>query len=161
MRRLIFLLVFLCLAAPVAAKRQAIGIFGSWGAFQDSVPDRCFAIAKPLRGLRPVGWEPFASVSYWPKRGIRAQVQFRLSREKRQGSAILLRIDDRVFQLAGAGANAWASDRRTNAAIIAAMRTGIDMNVETRSISGGLVRDFYKLRGAASAIDAAAIACAR
>jgi hypothetical protein len=41
------------------------------------------------------------------------------------------------------------------------MRTGIEMSVETRSASGALVRDSYRLRGAATAIDAAAIACAR
>jgi hypothetical protein len=40
------------------------------------------------------------------------------------------------------------------------MRTGIDMTVETRSERGALVRNYYQLRGAATAIDAAAIACA-
>ena len=40
------------------------------------------------------------------------------------------------------------------------MRTGIDLVVETRSIRGLLVRDRYRLRGAATAMDAAAIACA-
>ena len=41
------------------------------------------------------------------------------------------------------------------------MRTGIEMSVETRSTRGALVRDQYRLRGAATAMDAAAIACAR
>jgi hypothetical protein len=35
------------------------------------------------------------------------------------------------------------------------------MSVETRSVRGATVRDFYLLRGAATAIDAAAIACTR
>ena len=73
----------------------------------------------------------------------------------------MLRIDDRTFQLIGGGANAWAPDRRADAEIIAAMRGGLNMTVETRSERGALVRDFYRLRGAATAIDAAAIACAR
>ena len=40
------------------------------------------------------------------------------------------------------------------------MRTGIELVVETRSTQGLLVRDHYRLRGAATAMDAAAIACA-
>ena len=90
-----------------------------------------------------------------------ARLHFRLSREKRAGSAVLLRIDGPTFQLLGGGNNAWAPDRRADADIVAAMRTGLEMSVETRSSSGGLVRDCYKLRGAATAIDAAAIACAK
>lgn len=74
---------------------------------------------------------------------------------------MLLRIDDRTFQLYAGGANAWARDARGDAEIVAAMRSGIDMIVETRSDRGALVRDYYQLRGAATAIDAAAVACAR
>ena len=44
---------------------------------------------------------------------------------------------------------------------MAAMRTGIEMIVETRSARGALMRDHYRLRGAATAMDAAAIACRR
>jgi hypothetical protein len=40
------------------------------------------------------------------------------------------------------------------------MRSGVTMTVETRSERGGIVRDRYALRGAPSAIDAAALACA-
>ena len=101
-------------------------------------------------------WRPFASVGHWPRAGRASQVHFRLSREKRAGSAVLLRIDGRTFQLRGGGRDAWAPDRRADAEIVAAMRTGIEMVVETRSTRGALVRDRYRLRGAATAIDAAA-----
>jgi len=79
---------------------------------------------------------------------------------KRPQSAVLLRIDERTFQLVGGGNNAWAPDARADAEIVAAMRTGIDLAIETRSVTGALIRDQYQLRGAATAIDAAAIACA-
>ena len=78
-----------------------------------------------------------------------------------QNPAILLRIDGRVFQMIGRGADAWAPDPAADAAIVAAMRNGVEMRIETRSAGGGRVRDHYHLRGAATAIDAAAIACAR
>lgn len=159
MRAAFFLLVFLSLAGPAMAQKRSLGIFSQWGAFQEN--NRCFAIAQPDRGPRPREWKPFASVGYWPTRGVRGQVHFRLSRQKRIGSAVLLKIDDRTFQLLAGGANAWAPDRRADAEIVAAMRRGVHMTIETRSERGALVRDYYRLRGAATAIDAAAIACAR
>jgi hypothetical protein len=161
MRSAIFLVGLLAVASPVAAQRQALGIFFNWGAFREETPKRCFAIAEPERGPKPDGWRPFASVSFWPASGARSQVHFRLSRNKRPGSAVLLRIDDRTFQLFAGGIDAWAADRRADAEIVAAMRRGIDMTIETRSDRGALVRDYYHLRGAATAIDAAAIGCAR
>jgi hypothetical protein len=84
----------------------------------------------------------------------------RLSRIKRPGSAVLLRIDGQSFQLRGGGRDAWSADARADDEIVAAMRTGIEMVVETRSTTGAAVRDHYHLRGAATAIDAAALACA-
>jgi hypothetical protein len=161
MLRLLFLLVSIALASPVAAQRQPLGIFGQWGAFQESGANRCFALAEPMRQGRNLQWKPFASIGYWPGRDARGQVHFRLSRMKRRGSIVLLRIDDKTFQLAGGGINAWAPDARADAEIVTAMRSGIGMSVETRSERGGLIRDSYQLRGAATAIDAAAIACAR
>jgi hypothetical protein len=161
MRLRLFALLLIGASAPAAAQRESLGIFSQWGAFREARPSRCFAITEPHRGARPQGWKPFVSVSYWPERQIAGQVHVRLSRQKRPQSAVLLRIDGRTFQLVGGGNNAWAPDRRADAEIVAAMRTGIDFVVETRSVTGALVRDQYQLRGAATAIDAAAIACAR
>ena len=161
MRRLLILFVAAGLSAPALAQRESLGIFWQWGAFREPKAQRCFAIAEPFRAAKAEGWKPFVSVAYWPGRGARGQLHVRLSRQKRPGSAVLLRIDERTFQLVGGGNNAWAPNARSDAEIVAAMRTGIDMTVETRSVRGVLVRDQYQLRGAATAIDAAAIACAR
>jgi hypothetical protein len=146
-------------ATPAAAQPQPLGVFGYWGAFRDGA--RCYAIAQPEDAPAAQGWQPFASVGQWPGRRGGGQLHIRLSREKRQGSAVLLRIDGRAFQLVGGGREAWAPDARADAEIQAAMRTGLALVVETRSSQGLIVRDRYRLRGAATAIDAAAIACAR
>jgi hypothetical protein len=156
LRRL--LLLVLAGAAPAAAQ-QPLGVFGLWGAFRTA--DRCYAIAEPDQEARPGDGRVYASVGFWPQRGVRGQAYFRLRQAKRPGSAVLLRIDDRIFQLRGGGGDAWAADSAADAEIVAAMRTGLDMSVETRSARGTLIRDVYRLRGAATAIDAAAIACAR
>ena len=152
-----FLFFFLMMATPAAAQQQALGIFGMWGAFEGG--GRCWAIAEPFRAPAAERWRPFVSVGHWPARAISGQLHVRLSREKRAGSAVLLRIDGRSFQLRGGGRDAWAPDARADEEILAAMRTGIDMVVETRSTQGRLVRDQYRLRGAATAMDAAALAC--
>ena len=159
MRRPLILLALLCLAAPALAQRERLGTWSFWGAFREN--ERCYAIAEPFQAPAAEGWRPFASVGYWPGRRLSGQVHVRLSREKRSGSAVLLRIDGRTFQLAAGGRDAWGADPRADAEIVAAMRAGLDMSVETRSTRGALVRDLYRLRGAPTAIDAAAIACAR
>ena len=153
-----FLLFCMALATPALAQQRSIGIFGTWGAFRGD--GRCHAVAEPYQPPRAGDGRGFASVGYWIARPVRGQVYFRLSRAKREGSAVLLRIDRRTFQLRGGHAEAWAADPAADSEIVSAMRTGIEMSVETRAASGALVRDSYRLRGAATAIDAAAIACA-
>ena len=154
MRVPILPLLLLCGATPAGAAPQSLGAFGGWGAFREA--GRCYAIAQPAQA--PQGAQSFASVGVWPGRG--SQLNIRFSREKREGSAVLLRVDGRTFQLLGGSRDAWAPDPRADAEIQAAMRTGVEMVVETRAAGGALIRDQYALRGAATAMDAAAIGCA-
>ena len=147
------------LATPALAQPQSLGVFGTWAAYRDA--RRCYAIAAPYQAPRPQGWRPFAAIGHWPDRPGGGQLHVRLSREKRQGSAVLVRIDGRSFQLVGGGRDAWTPDARADDEIMTAMRTGIEMVVVTRAVGGVVVRDHYRLRGAATAMDAAAIACLR
>jgi hypothetical protein len=156
--RLYLLLVAAGIAVPAAAQQRALGIFGLWGAFAET--GRCFAISEPRVPTRAAFGRGFASVGWWPGRNVRGQLHIRLAERKRPGSAVLLRIHDRTFQLSGGEMDAWAPDARADADIVAALRSGLDMSVETRNARGALMRDVYALRGAASALDAAAIACA-
>ncbi len=158
MRRRFFPLCFLALAVPAAAQQQALGIFGLWGAFAEK--GRCFAISEPLGRRRDAPPGAFASVGWFPGQRVKGQLHIRLAEPKRQGSAVLLRVDDRTFQLIGGGQDAWAPDARADAEIVAAMRSGLEMRVETRNVRGGAMRESFALRGAATALDAAAIACA-
>ena len=159
MRRLLLALPAFGLALPASAQPQALGAWGNWGAFRQE--GRCYAISQPHEAPEAQGWQPFASIGTWPGRARGGQVHIRLSRAARAGSAVLLRIDGRTFQLTGAGRDAWAAAGRADADIQMAMRTGVELVVETRSTEGLQVRDLYRLRGAATAMDAASIACAR
>lgn len=143
-------------ATAPAVARDVIGVHGVWAAFRDDAPRRCYAIAAPV----VPGGGAFASVANWPTRRVVGQVHFRLYRDARPGSAILLTIDGQVFQLVGRGTDAWARDRRADRAIVGAMRTGLSMSIGARDTNGNGFTQGYALGGAASAIDAAGLACA-
>ena len=143
-------------AAPVAA-RDTIGVYKGWGAFRDAQPARCFAIAQPVRAGG--AGRPFASVATWPGRGLRGSLHIRLSRERDRSAGVTLSIGERRFALMADGVDAWAADTPSDRAIVAAMRDGRSMSVEAAGAGGHPFADVYALPGAATAIDAAALAC--
>jgi hypothetical protein len=152
------------IAGPAAATagRTAIAVFHAWGAFREgpeTAPLRCFAIAEPPPNSASAGQGAFASVASWPARRVRAQIAIRLSHKVREGSPVTLSVGDASFPLIVDGPNAWARDRRQDAAIVAAMRSGSSMSVSAVGANGNPFADAYRLRGAASAIDAATLAC--
>jgi len=154
--RLLSMLIAISWAAPATAERQTIGVHSRWGAFKEN--GRCFAMSAPVDARR--GSPAAASVGFWPARGAWGQVHVRLGAPRRAGSAVILKIGSRSFQLAGNGAEAWAASPAADGLIVAMMRTGSAMSVETRTERGGVLRERYSLAGAASAVDAAAAACA-
>lgn len=145
-------------AAPLAAK-DSLGVFGEWGAFRDPSVPRCYAIAAAENDARDHA--PFASIGTWPRRQVRGQVHVRLSRNTAPSAAISLSVGGQRFALAGGGGDAWAKDRRMDAAIVAAMRSAGSMSVSARDRAGRRFTDRYSLDGAATAMDAATVGCAR
>jgi hypothetical protein len=146
----------LLLGSPAAA-RENLGVFGSWGAFRDARPLRCFAIAEPIRQTpNSATWRPFASIAVWPALRTRNQLHIRLRHSRPQGSRVTLGIGRARFPLISGGADAWAPEARIDAAVVAAMRSADSMTVWSAGFS-----DSYRLRGAATAIDAATLGCAR
>jgi hypothetical protein len=146
------LVVILATLATPAHARDNLGVFGRWAAFRDMRPPRCYAIAEPVRAVpKSARWRPFASVATWPGRA-RNQVHIRLRQPRPAGARVLLQVGRQRFPLVVGGADAWAPDARTDAAIVAAMRSAERLYV------GG---DAYTLRGAATAIDAALLGCVR
>ena len=143
------------LAASPAAARDSLGIFEDWAAFRDpargSAPLRCYAIAEPERAD---GRDFYATISHWPAARVRGQFYIRLPRATR-GTATLS-IGSRRFTLTARGEGLWAADARSDAIIVAAMRSAGRMSVSAGGLSAS-----WRLRGAATAIDAAALGCAR
>jgi hypothetical protein len=145
-------------AAPASA-RDSLGMFSGWGAFRDAAVPRCYAIAMAEPSTRQRDYQPYAAIGTWPKRNVRGQVHFRLSRKLAPDARIALRIGRDSFVLTGGGGDAWAADRRMDAAIVAAMRSASRMTVFARDAQGRGFSSTWSLMGAATAMDAAAIGC--
>ena len=158
MRFALVALFAVVLSAPLSAK-DSLGVFGDWGAFRDSGVPRCYGIAAAENEARDHA--PFASVGTWPKREVRGQVHVRLSRNAAPSATISLSVGGQRFELTGSGGDAWAQDRRMDAAIVAAMRSAGSMTVSARDRAGNRFSDRYSLEGAATAMDAATVGCAR
>jgi hypothetical protein len=153
-------LALLLVAAPLAAKDD-LGVFGQWAAFRDADVPRCYAIAaaEQTRGASAI--PAYADVATWPRRGVRGQVHFRHSRELHDNPRLSLALGAERFALTGGGVDAWASDRRGDAAIVAAMRSATRMTLTATDRAGRRFTDRYSLEGVATAMDAATVGCAR
>ena len=158
--RALAVLISVVAISPLDA-RDAIGVYHRWGAFRDTDPARCFAIAQPIAaGARAGG---FASVAIWigdgPGKGLRNSVSIRLSQPRDRSAGVTLTIGERRFDLAANSRDAFATDLASDRALVAAMRSGRSMSVEAVAAGGRPFADTYSLGGAATAIDAAALAC--
>ena len=150
-------LLLLAAIAQQVQGREALGVFESWGAFRDASPRRCFAIARPIEKYADA--EPFASIATWPRDHVKDQLHIRLSRARHPRAKVTLAIGERRFELVAGESDAWSPDARTDMAIVSAIREGRSMSVESISAGGRPFADTYALKGAATAIDAAALGC--
>jgi hypothetical protein len=161
--RTLFLILLLLIGgggALAQSGRVALGIFESWGAFRDPALPRCYALASPDASVSGASVRGYASVGYWPKSRVRGQLYVRLTRPRAARAELRLTLGSRRFILTGNGVHGWASDARMDAAIIAAMRSNPSMVAESTGADGRAIADTYRLRGAATAMDAAALGCA-
>ncbi len=151
--------ILLAIAAPLAAK-DSLGVFGQWGAFRDPQVPRCYAIASAEITRNRRDFQPYASIGTWPRRNIRGQVHFRLSREQSATPRLRLAIGRQRFDLTGGGSDAWAANAGDDAAIVAAMRSASRLSIRAVDNRGNRFTDRYSLEGAATAMDAATVGCA-
>lgn len=148
------------IASPLAAK-DSLGVFSTWAAFRDASVPRCYAIAEAEPSRLERDFRPYATIASWPARRIRGQVHFRLSRTLRPGSGVSVSVGRTRFTLTPGKADAWARDAAMDAKIIAALRQAKSMTVYATDTRGRRFSNTYPLAGAATAIDAATLACAR
>lgn len=156
------LLSLLACAAIVASAAEARGSIiyagGAWAAIDRGAS--CEALSRSLRVAAKGKVQAIAGFTFSADRRRWGELHVRLRRMPRAGAAVMLRIDNRPFLLVSQGNEAWSEGPIQEQAIIAALRAATGMSVESRDTAGGRFVDPYSLDGAATAIDAAAAACA-
>jgi len=120
----------------------------------------CEAVSRSLRAAAKGKVQAIAGFTFSADHRRWGEFHARLRRMPRQGAAVMLRIGDQPFLLVSRGNEAWSDGPRQEQAIIAALRNADGMSVESRDAGGRRFIDPYSLDGAATAIDAAAAACA-
>ena len=153
-------LAVMLVIAPVLA-RDSLGLFAGWGAFRDAGTPRCYAIAIAAPSTLQRDYQPYATIGTWPRRNLRNQVHWRVSRKLVPTGKIRLQIGSDRYELTGGGGDVWPLDANMNAAIVARMRSASSMTVYATDTNGRSFSNTWQLAGAASAMDAAALGCAR
>lgn len=141
--------------------KDRLGVYQNWAAFRDAETPRCYAISMPERTTKGKTRNGYLSVGFWPEKRVTHQIYVRLSRDRSNNSAITISVGGRRFRLTATPTGGWATDRRMDLAIIAAMRSSASLSVESIGRNGRTIVDAYALRGAPSAIDAAALGCTK
>ena len=141
-------------AAPAQPKIAFAG--GHWAAIDFG--GRCEARSRPL-WFRPKT-EPYAGFAFDRSGRPHGQFYVHLARATRSGSSVIATIGDQPFLLASNGQWAWSANGAQQQAILKAARYGQQMRIDSRDAGGRRIVDRYDLSGAATAIDAAAAACA-
>lgn len=145
------------LCTSVAGAASILFADDTWAAIDFS--NRCEARAKAL-WVRPKT-QPFAGFAFDRAAARQGQFYVRLSRPARAGATVIAQIDGQPFLLAGHGPWAWSRGGEQQLLMLRMARYGQRMRVQSRDQQGRRFVDHYALGGAATAIDAAAAACAQ
>ncbi len=154
-RAILVTATLLFLAAPTSAA-QILFAGGSWAAIDFGA--RCEARSKAL--WAKAGTKPFAGFAFDRTGSRLGQFYVRLARPARSGATVIATIGREPFLLVGRGEWAWSRGPEQQRAMIAAARYQGGMRIDARDVRGARIVDRYDLSGAATAIDAAAAACA-
>jgi len=156
--RLILLLTAALLFADPASAARTLFARGEWAAIDFGA--RCEARSRMLQPPAQVKQPPFAAFLFDAGGAVQGQFYVRLSRPAKPASAVIVTINGQPFLLVANAQSAWSRSPAQSQAILRAVRAGGTMRVEFRDQGGRRYSDYYGLTGAATAIDAAAAACA-
>jgi hypothetical protein len=156
--RLLLFLVLAGLSAPASARGEVVFAGGAWAAIDRG--SACEALSRSQKVLPKDKVQPVAGFTFTTDHGRWGEFHARLSRMPRGDATVMLKVGDLPFLLVTRAGWAWSRGPVQSEAIIAAVRGGGWMQVESRDGSGQRFSDPYLLDGAPTAIDAAAARCA-
>lgn len=142
------------LAASGAAAQDVkrLGEFDHWRAFTYTEDgDRvCYMASEPVEeeGDYDRRGDVYAMVTHQPARGSQDVVSFVIGYPFKEQSRVTVSIDDsKKFTLFTHEDTAWAADKKTDKALVQAMKRGREMVVEGVSNKGTETTDTYSLFG--------------
>lgn len=152
------LLLLAALSTGASARGNVIYAGPAWAAIDRGAT--CEALSRSVRIAAKGKVQATAGFTFSADRLRWGEFHALLRRMPRAGATVMLRIDNQPFLLLSRGNMAWSSGPLQERAIIAALRSANAMSVESHDAGGRSFIDPYSLDGAATAIDAAAAACA-
>ena len=168
-RPFLWLALAACLIGALPAWAQTSGrrlpTHGDWQSFVvgEGASRQCVAISFPEE-IQPESLnrgDIAILVSHQLDRGDFDIVQIKMGYPLAEESKIRVDVDGEKWELFADNQNAWPWDLEANAAILSAMRSGLEMYVEGRSQRGNATMDRYSLRGISSALREINAACGR
>lgn len=155
---LIFFLSTAAVSTSISARGNVLFAGGAWAAIDRG--GECEALSRSQKVVPRDEVQPVAGFTFTPDHNRWGQFHARLSRIPRGDATVMLKVGDQPFLLVTRDGWAWSTGPMQADAIIAAVRGGGWMQVESRDGAGARFSDPYLLDGAPTAIDAAAARCA-
>ena len=150
-------------AIAQGAGSSQIGSFKTWSAHllveqKDKV---CYLHAVPEKssGDYDKRGDTYLQVTHRTSSKVKNEVSVTAGYVYKKDSSVTLAIDGRKFDLFTNADTAWAEDKKTDNALVAAMRAGREMVVKGTSSRGTLTTDNYSLSGFTAAHSAINKAC--
>ena len=163
--RAIGLALLLAIGLPTAASAQepqVIGTFRDWKAYvyQSGSHKVCYMASAPKKAegnysARGKIWMLVTRRSPGPKDVVSIIAGYNFGPDAR----VRVAVGDREFVLFTQGDTAWTMGEADDAALVAAMKAGVDMVVRGKSERGTDTKDTYSLLGFTAAYDAIGQAC--
>ncbi|MEW5703769.1 MAG: invasion associated locus B family protein [Pseudomonadota bacterium] len=143
---------------------KTLGEFGQWGAYFyiEQAAKVCYNASRPIQqeGDYTRRGEAFILVTHRPAASTRDVVSIQAGYPFQEGSEATLTVDGgKAFHLFTEGDMAWTKDKKTDQALVVAMKKGGRMVVVGVSSRGTKTTDTYSLAGFTASHRASSLAC--
>ena len=158
----VFLLGFLFAGLPVRA--ELLVESGDWLAFKekDSGASVCFISSQPTKdeGNYKKRGDIFVIVTFRPQENTVNEVSIQMGYALLSGEDVIATIDGKhTFKMFTQDESAWTYDKKSDEAMVGAMRNGTTLVIKGTSSRGTKTTDTYSLKGFSKAVATAAKAC--
>ena len=159
----ILVFVLMSIAATALGATKSLGRFEKWSAhlLTEKKTRICFVYGEPAKkiGQYTKRGAVFVQISHRPRANVINEVGFTAGYVYKKDSDAVVEIDGKKFTLFTHKDGAWASDAKSDKALVQAMMKGRRMIIRGMSIRGTKTVDTYSLIGFTRAHQAIGKAC--